>query len=133
MTGKLAPNQRLMTNAIHAGETPDPVTRASALSIFMSITFLADASASFSAEDFGDGTPYLYSRWKNPIVTQLEQKLAVLEGADAAMALEDHLIISDVSYAATAEMTDELIPVLEYQSQRSTCWTRKMSGMHSIL
>lgn len=62
MTGKLAPNQRLMTKAIPARETPDPVTRASALSIFMSIIFLADAGASFSAEDFGDGTPYLYSR-----------------------------------------------------------------------
>ncbi|ACL16018.1 trans-sulfuration enzyme family protein [Methanosphaerula palustris] len=129
MTEKTAPRRGLMTDAIHAGETPDPVTRASAPGIVMSTAFLADAGASFSAEDFGDETPYLYTRWKNPTVDQLEQKLAVLEGAEAAVAFGsgmaaitalllynlsagDHLVISDVSYAATAEMTDELIPRL---------------------
>jgi methionine-gamma-lyase len=129
MTGKPSSRKGLMTDAIHAGETPDPVTRASAPAIVMSTTFLADAGTSFSAEDFGDATPYLYTRWKNPTVTQLEQKLAALEGAEAAVAFGsgmaavtavllytlsagDHLIISDVSYAATAEMTGELIPRL---------------------
>ncbi|MDD2473193.1 MULTISPECIES: trans-sulfuration enzyme family protein [unclassified Methanoculleus] len=129
MTEKNTPHRGLMTDAVHAGETPDPVTRASAPGIVTSTTFLADAGASFSAEDFGDATPYLYSRWKNPTVDQLEQKLAALEGAEAAVAFGsgmaavtalllynlsagDHLVISDVSYAATAEMTNELIPRL---------------------
>lgn len=129
MTRKLSPARGIRTDAIHAGEFPDPVTRASAPNIVMSTTFLADAGSSFSAEDFGDETPYLYTRWKNPTVDQLEQKLAVLEGAEAAVAFGsgmaavtalffhtlspgDHLIISDVSYAATAEMTNELIPKL---------------------
>lgn len=129
MTEKTTIHRGLMTDAIHAGESPDPVTGASAPGIVMSTAFIADAGTSFSAEDFGDGTPYLYSRWKNPTVDQLEQKLAVLEGAEAAVAFGsgmaaitalllynlsagEHLIISDVSYAATAEMTDELIPRL---------------------
>jgi methionine-gamma-lyase len=129
MTGKPIPPWGLMTDAIHAGELPDPVTHASAPGIVVSTTFLADAGTSFSAEDFGDSTPYLYSRWKNPTVDQLEQKLATLEQAEAAVAFGsgmaaitalllynlspgDHLVISDVSYAATAEMTNELIPRL---------------------
>ncbi|MDD1694450.1 MAG: PLP-dependent aspartate aminotransferase family protein [Methanoregula sp.] len=127
MTIPSQPPRGIRTDAIHAGESPDPVTGASAPSIVMSTTFIADAGASFSAEDFGENTPYLYTRWKNPTVDQLEQKLAALEGAEAALAFGsgmaavtatflynlsagDHLVISDVSYAATAEMTNELLP-----------------------
>jgi len=129
MTEKPSPARGIRTEAVHAGEFPDPVTRASAPNIVMSTTFVADAGASFSAEDFGDQTPYLYSRWKNPTVDQLEHKLAALEGAEGCVAFGsgmaavtalllhtlsagDHLVISDVSYAATAEMTNELIPRL---------------------
>jgi methionine-gamma-lyase len=129
MTGKTLPRRGSQTEAIHAGESPDPTTGASAPAIVMSTTFVADAGVSFSAEDFSGNTPYLYTRWKNPTVDGLEQKLAALEGAEAAVAFgsgmaavtatllytlsaEDHLIISDISYAATAEMTNELIPRL---------------------
>jgi len=129
MTRTPGPVRNIRTEAIHAGESPDPVTGASAPSIVMSTTFIADAGASFSAEDFDGNTPYLYTRWKNPTVDQLEQKLAALEGAEAAIAFGsgmaavtatllyalsagDHLIISDVSYAATAEMTNDLLPRL---------------------
>jgi len=129
MTRKPSPVRGIRTTAIHAGEVPDPVTGASAPSIVMSTAFVADAGVSFSAEDFGDTTPYLYTRWKNPTTDQLEKKLAALEGAGGAVAFAsgmaavtavllfalragDHLVISDVSYAATAEMTNELIPGL---------------------
>jgi len=129
MTGKPVPRRGSQTEAIHAGEAPDPVTGASAPAIVMSTTFVADAGVSFSAEDFSGNTPYLYTRWKNPTVDGLEQKLAALEGAEAAVAFGsgmaavtatllytlsagDHLVISDISYAATAEMTNELIPRL---------------------
>ena len=129
MTHETSPVRGIRTTAIHAGETPDPVTGASAPSIVTSTTFVADAGVSFSAEDFGDATPYLYTRWKNPTVDQLEKKLASLEGAEGSVAFAsgmaavtavllytlrtgDHLVISDVSYAATAEMTTELIPGL---------------------
>jgi methionine-gamma-lyase len=129
MTENHQPVRGIRTTAIHAGESPDPVTGAAAPSIVMSTAFVADAGTSFSAEDFGDATPYLYTRWKNPTVDQLEHKLAALEGSEAAIAFGsgmaavtalflytlkagDHLVISDVSYAATAEMTNELIPRL---------------------
>jgi len=129
MTHDPSPVRGIRTTAIHAGESPDPVTGASAPSIVMSTAFVADAGTSFSAEDFGDNTPYLYTRWKNPTVDQLEKKLAALEGAESAIAFGsgmaavtalllytlragDHLVISDVSYAATAEMTNVLLPRL---------------------
>ncbi len=117
------------TKAIHAGEQPDPTTGASAPNLVMSTTFLADPDANFSVENLEADAPYFYTRWGNPTVHQLEQKLCALEGAEAAVAFGsgmaaisalffhrlrsgDHLVISDVTYAAAAEMTNELLPGL---------------------
>jgi len=114
------------TRAIHAGEAPDPVTRASAPNLVMSTTFVTEAGASFSAEDLGENTPYIYTRWGNPTVNQLERKLASLEGAEACIAFAsgmaavtglllnglkpgDHLLLSDVSYAGTAEFAKDFL------------------------
>jgi len=115
------------TIAIHAGDDPDPVTRASSPNIVMSSTFIAEPDATFSAEGIGGDTPFFYTRWANPTVADLEAKLAALEGAEASVAFSsgmaaisalllqnlkagDHLVISDVTYAATAEFTKDLLP-----------------------
>ena len=73
------------TRAIHAGEKPDPATGPSAPNIVMSTTFVAEPGGSFSAEDFGEATPFIYTRWGNPTVDQLERKLASLEGPRPAL------------------------------------------------
>ena len=115
------------TRAIHAGEAPDPATGASAPNIVMSTTFVTEAGGSFSAEDFGEATPFIYTRWGNPTVDQLERKLASLEEAEACVAFAsgmaaitalflhtlksgDHLVVSDVTYAAAAEFTKDFLP-----------------------
>lgn len=115
------------TLAIHAGEQPDPVTGASSPNLVMSTTFETDPDVSFSAEDFGEKTPYVYTRWGNPTVAQLERKLERLEGAQAAIAFAsgmaaitglllhtlesgDHLLMSDVSYAGAAELVNDFLP-----------------------
>ncbi|MDR1601681.1 MAG: PLP-dependent aspartate aminotransferase family protein [Tannerella sp.] len=117
------------TKAIHAGESPDPVTKASAPSLVMSTTFVADAGAGFSVEGMEENETWLYTRWGNPTIHQLEQKLAALEGAETAIAFAsgmaaivalllhllkagDHAIVSDVAYAALSEITNEKIPEL---------------------
>jgi methionine-gamma-lyase len=117
------------TKAIHAGEFPDPVTKASAPNLVMSTTFVADADAGFSVEGMEENESWLYTRWGNPTVHQLEQKLAVMEEAETAIAFAsgmgaivallfhvlkagDHAIISDVAYAALSEITNEKIPEL---------------------
>lgn len=121
------PPAAFATRAIHAGEHPDPVTGASAPNLVMSTTFVTEAGASFSAEDFGENTPFIYTRWGNPTIAQLERKLANLEGAEACIAFAsgmsaitslllqtlkpgDHFIISDVSYAGTAEFARDFLP-----------------------
>ncbi|MDR1121371.1 MAG: PLP-dependent aspartate aminotransferase family protein [Dysgonamonadaceae bacterium] len=118
------------TKAIHAGEKPDSATRASAPNIVMSTTFIADADSGFSVENMEENDGWLYSRWGNPTVRQLEEKLAVLEDAETAIAFAsgmgaitallfhtlrsgDHVVVSDVAYAALSEMTNEMIPNLD--------------------
>jgi methionine-gamma-lyase len=115
------------TKAIHGGETPDLATRASAPHLVMSTTFVTDADAGFSVEGMEENQPWIYTRWGNPTIYQLEQKLALLEGAETAVAFAsgmgaitalllhllkagDHAIISDVAYAALSELTNEKIP-----------------------
>jgi methionine-gamma-lyase len=67
------------TLAVHAGERPDPNTQASAPNIVMPSTFVLDEPVGFSAYDIPDEAPYIYSRWRNPTVQQLEEKLSALE------------------------------------------------------
>ena len=117
----------IRTRAVHAGEAPDPVTGASAPNIVMSSTYVVDEPISFSSQNLEEESPYIYSRWGNPTVRQLEQKLAVLEGAEACVAFAsgmsastslllttlsqgDHLIISDTNYAGTAEVVRTTLP-----------------------
>jgi methionine-gamma-lyase len=117
------------TKAVHAGEFPDPVTNASAPNIVMSTTFVVEADTGFSVEGMDENDDWVYTRWGNPTIRQLEDKLAVIEGAETAVAFAsgmgaivallfhllkagDHAVISDVAYAALSEITNELIPEL---------------------
>ena len=118
---------RIRTLSVHAGEKPDPCTKASAPNLVMSTTFKAKAGSSFSVEGLTEDAPYFYTRWKNPTVEQLEKKLSALESAESCIAFgsgmaaitalllyhlspKDQLVISDITYAATAEITNDLIP-----------------------
>ena len=121
----------ISTRAIHAGEAPDPQTGASAPNLVMSTTFAMDEPAGFSIDAFenaggeapgeAEGVPYIYTRWGNPTVAMLERKLAALEDAEDCVAFAsgmaataallfgaleagDHLVMSDVNYAGTAEL-----------------------------
>ena len=114
----------LETLAIHAGEEPDPETGALRLPLHMATTFrlpgfgrkLFDALLMES-----DRPPHAYSRWSNPTLRALEERLSALEEAQAAMATAtgmaavsallftflgqgDHVIASEVCYAGSVEL-----------------------------
>jgi methionine-gamma-lyase len=117
------------TKAVHAGEFPDPYTGASSPNLVMSTTFIVDSGTGFSVESLSEDDPFIYTRWGNPTIRQLEEKLAVLEEAETAIAFAsgigaaaalllhtlkagDRAVVSDVAYAAVAEATNELFPGL---------------------
>ena len=112
------------TLAIHAGESADPATGALRLPLHMATTFklpkfgvkLFDALMMDSARP-----PFAYTRWGNPTLRALEERLAALEGAEAAVVTAsgmaavsallftflssgDHVIASEVCYAGSVEL-----------------------------
>ena len=115
------------TRAVHGGERPDKDTGASSPSIVMSSTFVVDAPLSFSAESREHDAPYVYGRWGNPTVRQLEDKLTLLEEGEACVCFAsgmaatsalllsllergDHVVMSDVNYPGTAELARNTLP-----------------------
>ena len=117
----------IRTTAIHAGEGPDPGTNASAPPITMSSTYVLPEVLGFSAKDLEEDAPWLYTRWANPTVSQLQDKISALEGAEATLCFGsgmaasaaillsllsggDHLIVSDVCYAGVAELARDTLP-----------------------
>ena len=120
---------RLRTAAVHAGERPDPATGASSPNLVMSSTFVTRDPTGFSAHDLGEDSGYLYTRWSNPTVAQLEAKLCALEGAEACLCFGsgmaaaagllltllksgDHVVMSDTNYAGVAELGRDTLPRL---------------------
>jgi methionine-gamma-lyase len=115
---------RFDTQAVHVGQEPDPVTGSVTPPIHMTTTFKLPEPGPLLMDALflkGDRPPHVYSRWSNPSVRTLEEKMAALEGAEAGVAFAsgmaavssllftflgagDHVVASDVCYAGTAEL-----------------------------
>ena len=115
------------TRAIHAGEGKQAGSTSSAPDLVMSSTFHVEREVSFSANQIDDDAPYVYTRWANPTTDQLEEKLAVLEGAEGCIAFSsgmaattgvllallskgDHVVMCNTNYPGTAEVARHTLP-----------------------
>src|SRR4051794_17371640 len=112
------------TRSVHGGVSRNPVTGEIGPAIATSTNFAARfGEVGFSAEGTDeDVVPFAYAREGHPNAEQLEKKLALLDGGEDALTFStgiaaiaglllhrldpgDHAVISDVSYAGTAEFT----------------------------
>lgn len=81
----------------------------------------------FSANELQQDAPHFYTRWSNPTVAALEERLAQLEGGEAGLCFAsgmaavsalfltqlrsgDHLVLSEVCYAGVAELAHDILP-----------------------
>ncbi len=73
------------TRSVHAGAIPDPTTGARNVPIYQTTSYVFDdvdhAASLFNLQTFG----YIYSRLTNPTVAALEERVASLENARAAV------------------------------------------------
>jgi O-acetylhomoserine (thiol)-lyase len=77
--------QRLETIALHGGQAPDSATKARAVPIYQTSSFVFD-DTQHAADLFALRVPgNIYSRIMNPTWDVLEQRLAALEGGVAAL------------------------------------------------
>ncbi|WP_128547735.1 O-acetylhomoserine aminocarboxypropyltransferase/cysteine synthase family protein, partial [Larkinella soli] len=75
------------TLQIHAGQQPDPTTKARAVPIYQTTSYVFDSSEHgaqlFALQQFGN----IYTRIMNPTTDVFEQRMAALEGGVAALAV----------------------------------------------
>ncbi len=80
-------NLRPETQALHAGQVPDPTTKARAVPIYATTSYVFDDAAHaarlFGLQEFGN----IYTRIMNPTTDVFEQRVAALEGGVAALGL----------------------------------------------
>lgn len=122
----------IKTKAVHAGETKDKRYTGSIADITMSNTFSVDTDISFSAENLDEDAQFIYTRWGNPTIQMLEQKVAALENGEAALAFSsgmaaitglmmqklksgDRALVSDVSYAGVREFGNDMLKDLNIE------------------
>jgi cystathionine beta-lyase len=116
----------LDTDLQHHGEDPQAQHGAVAPAVYRSSLFVFPDSASLEAALRGGGERYLYSRVSNPTVRMLEEKVALLEGADEALAFAsgmgavsavlltflgagDHLVLSAGAYGPTLTFARDVL------------------------
>ena len=100
---------KLETLCLHAGQSPDPTTLSRALPIYRTSSFVfkdtEHAANLFALKELGN----IYSRLMNPTNDALEQRVAALEGAPAALALASGTSAVFYSLINVAQAGDEIV------------------------
>ena len=100
---------KIETLAVHAGYTPDPTTRSSAVPIYQTVAYAFD-SAQHGADLFDLKVPgNIYTRIMNPTQDVLEQRVAALEGGIGALALASGMAAVTYSIQTIAEAGDNIV------------------------
>lgn len=123
----MSSTKQFATLAVHAGEQIDPLTGALDTPIYQSTTFAAADSAEMAAVYGGEKPGYMYTRYGNPTLHALEEKLAALEGGEAALVAAtgmaaistailgyvksgDHVVASRSLYGAAYNFLNKKLP-----------------------
>jgi methionine-gamma-lyase len=118
---------RFGTLAVHAGEAPCKITGAVDTPIYQSTTFAAVDSDEMAALYAGEKPGYMYTRYGNPTVHALEEKVAALEAGEAGQAFAtgmaavssailsyvkagDHVVAARSLYGATYNFLNRKLP-----------------------
>src|SRR5208337_2580788 len=101
--------QQFATLAVHAGQTPDPVTGSRAVPIYQTTSYLfndADhAGRLFALKEFGN----IHTRIMNPTTDVFEKRVAALEGGVAALATASGQAAETLIITTLAAAGDEII------------------------
>lgn len=91
---------------------PRPVTgQAASLTtpIYETTTFVFDSAEDVRRYAQGQSGKYLYSRYENPTVAAVEERLAAVEAADAALAFSSGMGATATTFAALVGAGDEVV------------------------
>ena len=100
---------RFSTRAIHAGEGGDPSTGAQNTPIYQTATFGFETGEALSEAVADPFDNYFYTRSANPTTAALEQKLASLEGTEAALVTSSGMAAVTIAVMLTAQNGDHIL------------------------
>ena len=98
------------TKLIHAGEGVDTgATPSLTTPIYETSTFVFDSVADVIKYQEGKLNGYLYSRYENPTVVAVEQKLAAVDGADVSLLFSSGMAAISTALITLLKSGDEII------------------------
>ena len=98
------------TELIHAGERIDTgATQSLTVPIYETSTFIFDSVADVIAYQEGKLHGYLYSRYENPTVVAVEQKVAAVDGAEAALLFSSGMAAISTTLLTLLKPGDEIL------------------------
>jgi len=120
------PRWGFSTQAIHGGRIPD-ANKSVVTPVYQTATFRYDSVEEGARLGAETGPGYFYTRWGNPTTDAFEQKVALLEGGEAALATSsgmaaiatavlsmvrggDHVVAPKAVYQATYGLLDSVLP-----------------------
>ncbi|NLW52845.1 MAG: aminotransferase class I/II-fold pyridoxal phosphate-dependent enzyme, partial [Tissierellia bacterium] len=114
------------TKALHAGQYHDPVTGAHISPIFQTSTYVLPNTEEAIRLNQNQDQGFTYTRFGSPTQAELEKKIAIMENAEAALAVSsgmgaistalltvlragDHVVAGDVIYGCTFALVKNVL------------------------
>ena len=103
----MMPRRGIGTRAVHGSRRPrrGPLTTP----IVQSATFVFDSAAEMRRYNEGDEELYLYTRYENPTLRELESRLAALEEGEAAVVFASGMAAVTTAVLSTVRAGDEVL------------------------
>jgi O-acetylhomoserine (thiol)-lyase len=121
--------QRPGTIAVHGGQSGDPTTKARAVPIYQTTSYLFDstehAAKLFALQETGN----IYTRIMNPTNDVLEQRVALLEGGKAGLALASGQAATTFSILNIARPGDEIVSSSQLYGGTYTLFSSTLARM----
>jgi len=124
--------QGFETIQIHAGQSADPATGASAVPIYQTTSFVFE-SVDSAAEIFSLEKPgNIYTRIMNPTTDALEQRLAAMEGGSGALAFSSGMSAIFFAIQNLAKCGDEIISIATLYGGTYTLFSNRLPQQYGI-
>jgi methionine-gamma-lyase len=114
------------TRAIHLGHDPADCSGALTPPVFMTSTYAFETAEEGEALFRGDRQGFVYGRTRNPTQALFEQRIASLEGAEAALATASGMAAISSTVWSLLQTGDRVLVLLNHKiegdSQRGEIW-----------
>jgi O-acetylhomoserine (thiol)-lyase len=121
--------QRPGTIAVHGGQSIDPTTKARAVPIYQTTSYVFDstehAAKLFGLQEMGN----IYTRIMNPTNDVLEQRVALLEGGKAGLALASGQAANAFAILNIAKPGDEIVSSSQLYGGTYTLFSSTLARM----